>query len=188
MKIKDIKPADYNPRKINAKQLAVLKKSMAEFGDLSGIVVNSRTGNMIGGHQRIKNLDPEWPIKKNPEADDTGTIALGHVKTPWGQILYREVDWDPTKEKAANLAANKHGGEWDLPKLEIILNELKDLDFDLELTGFNFDQPKGPDDNLPDPQIDEKFMIVIDCDSEGQQVELLTRFQEEGLQCKALIS
>lgn len=136
MKIRDLQPAGYNPRKISAKQLSALKKSMAEFGDLSGIVVNIRTGNMIGGHQRIKNLDPEWAIVKKAAKDDTGTVATGHIETPWGRWTYREVDWDQVKEKAANLAANKHGGEWDLPKLEIVLDELKELDFDLELTGF----------------------------------------------------
>lgn len=137
MRVKDLNPATYNPRKISAKQLAALKKSMAEFGDLSGVVVNVRTGNVIGGHQRLKNLDPEWPIKKQPTNDNTGTMAAGHIDTPWGMWQYREVDWDETKEKAANLAANKHGGEWDLPKLDIVLNELKEIDFDLELTGFD---------------------------------------------------
>lgn len=40
------------------KALRALQKSMAEFGDLSGIVFNRRTGNLIGGHQRIKIIDP----------------------------------------------------------------------------------------------------------------------------------
>lgn len=42
MKVKDLKPAGYNPRKISKEKLAALKKSLEEFGDLSGIVVNAR--------------------------------------------------------------------------------------------------------------------------------------------------
>jgi len=36
MKIADLRPSNYNPRKISDPALASLKKAMAEFGDLSG--------------------------------------------------------------------------------------------------------------------------------------------------------
>jgi 3'-phosphoadenosine 5'-phosphosulfate sulfotransferase (PAPS reductase)/FAD synthetase len=136
-KVQDLAPAEYNPRKISEKQLAALKKAMVEFGDLSGIVINVRTGNMVGGHQRIKNLEPDWPIEKRPVNDSTGTVATGYIETPTGRWSYREVDWELGKEKAANIAANKHGGEWDLPKLDMALLELIEFDIDIELTGFD---------------------------------------------------
>ena len=47
MKVKNLKPAPYNPRKISDKKLEMLGKSMTEFGDLSGIVRNVKTGNLI---------------------------------------------------------------------------------------------------------------------------------------------
>lgn len=62
--IGDIVPADYNPRKISSQQLKRLKKSLNEFGDLSGFVVNVRTGNLIGGHQRLKCLPKGGGAKK----------------------------------------------------------------------------------------------------------------------------
>ncbi len=102
MKASDLTPAPYNPRKITDKKLAMLQKSMAEFGDLSGIVMNTRTGHLIGGHQRLKVFSPDWPIHKEPHEDVQGTVALGFVETPWDRWVYREVDWDETKEKAAN--------------------------------------------------------------------------------------
>lgn len=37
MKICDLKPAAYNPRKMTQEQLKNLKKAIEEFGDLSGI-------------------------------------------------------------------------------------------------------------------------------------------------------
>ncbi len=109
MQVKDLKPAGYNPRKITKAQLERLKKSLQEFGDLSGIVFNVRTQTLIGGHQRNKALDPSWPIIKEPQTDATGTVAAGYIETPHGRFVYREVDWPETKEKMANIAANKQG-------------------------------------------------------------------------------
>lgn len=110
---------------------------MAEFGDLSGIVMNVRTGHLIGGHQRVKLFDPGWEIKTEPHEDVLWTVALGYVETPWGRWVYREVDWEEVKEKAANVAANKHGGEWDFPKLSEVLIELHATNIDMELAGFD---------------------------------------------------
>jgi hypothetical protein len=133
----DLVPAPYNPRKITEKQLGMLKKSMSEFGDLSGVVVNVRTGRLIGGHQRTKNLDKSWPIIKQPHVDKVGTVALGYIDTPAGRWQYREVDWTEKKEAAANVSANKQGGEFDLPLLKEIILNIDDGAFDMELTGFN---------------------------------------------------
>jgi hypothetical protein len=135
--VKNLSPAPYNPRKITEKQLVMLKKSMVEFGDLSGIVKNVKTGNLVGGHQRVKNLDPSWPIVSKPHIDKTGTVALGYIETPSGRWSYREVDWPEKKEAAANIAANQHGGEFDMPKLKEIILTLDTGDMDMELIGFN---------------------------------------------------
>ena len=135
--VKDLRPAAYNPRKITDKQMAMLAKSMKEFGDLSGIIVNVKTGNIVGGHQRVKNLNPSWKIEKKPFTDKVGTVAIGYIETPWGRWQYREVDWPAKKEAAANIAANQHGGEFDLPKLREIITDLDTGEMDMELLGFN---------------------------------------------------
>jgi hypothetical protein len=36
-------------------------------------------------------------------------------------------------------------------------------------------------------QLSEQFMVLITCRDEKHQVELLGRFQREGLECKALV-
>jgi ParB-like chromosome segregation protein Spo0J len=36
--------------------------------------------------------------------------------------------------------------------------------------------------------VDEKFLVLVECQDETKQVALLRRFREEGLECKALIS
>ena len=136
-KISDLTPAAYNPRKITDKQLAMLGKAMREFGDLSGIVRNIHTRNLVGGHQRVKQFDPSWPIFKQAHTDKTGTVAIGYIETPFGRWSYREVDWPEKKEAAANVAANQHGGEFDMPKLKEIIISLDDGSIDTELLGFN---------------------------------------------------
>jgi hypothetical protein len=135
--VRDLSPSPYNPRKITSEKLRMLGKSMKEFGDLSGIVFNIRTGRLIGGHQRIKHLDPSWQITKREHMDKTGTIALGEIETPFGVWQYREVDWLEKKEIAANIAANHQGGYDDLPKLKSLLIEIDDGETDMELAGFN---------------------------------------------------
>jgi hypothetical protein len=139
MQVKDLKPAGYNPRKISKEKLAALKKSLEEFGDLSGIVYNTRTQTLIGGHQRIKNLDPAWKIVTKPQTDPTGTTAAGYIETPHGRLTYREVDWPESKEKQANIAANKHGGEFDDELLKNLVEEIKleDPAMDIALIGFD---------------------------------------------------
>jgi len=181
MKIKDLQPAPWNPRKITDKQLAMLKKSMAEFGDLSGIVRNVKTGNLIGGHQRIKNLDPSWPIISKPHTDKTGTVALGYIETPSGRWQYREVDWPEKKEAAANIAANQQGGEFDLPALREIILTLDTGDFDMELIGFNSHELElmmtavhVPDDEEGGDHEPEKPNIVL-CPKCGHEFSVLKK-------------
>ncbi len=137
MKVKDLKAAEYNPRKIADEKLKALAAAMREFGDLSGIVFNKRTGRLVGGHQRVKNLDPAWEIQKKASPDKLGTVATGFVITPEGRWTYREVDWPEKKEKMANLAANKHKGEWEDEKLKALLQELDLNSAEIDLVGFD---------------------------------------------------
>jgi len=144
----------------------MLGKAIKEFGDLSGIVFNLRTGHLVGGHQRIKCFDPEWEIMKEKCSDNLGTVARGYVKTPFGDWTYREVDWDKKKEAAANIAANRHGGEFDIPMLKDIIAELDDGCLDIELTGFDANELKSIFNNLPtnqEKELDEMLETNIEC-------------------------
>lgn len=142
MQIKNFKPAKYNPRKITGQQRAALEKSIHEFGDLSGIILNKKTNTLIGGHQRISVIK-QHPTKvvTTPVKDEFGTVAMGHiaVKTDDGtfNVPLRVVNWDLRREKLANIAANNHGGEFDNQKLGKLLAELNTEQFDIETTGFS---------------------------------------------------
>jgi ParB-like chromosome segregation protein Spo0J len=143
MKAKDLKPDKRNPRKITQTKLDMLKKSLIKFGDMSGIVFNKRTGVLISGHQRLKVLpeDSEIVIERTfATPTESGTTAEGYVKLGTENMKYREVDVDLDTQMAMNIAANKHGGDWDIPTLNDILLDLDASNYDLELTGFSEDE------------------------------------------------
>lgn len=142
MTVGKFKPADYNPRKISDDQLAALNKSMAEFGDLSGVVINKKTNTIVAGHQRTKTMsDKDTKIVTEKYKDKYGTVEQGYIEVTEGKQTFkvplRIVNWDIRKEKLANIAANNLGGEFDNQKLGKLLAELDEGEFDVELTGFS---------------------------------------------------
>lgn len=147
--VSKLNPAKYNPRKISREKLESLKKALDEFGDLSGIVFNRRSGNLVGGHQRCKVIPPDAEITITQMYDPpsrTGTVAEGYILIEGEKYSYREVDWDDAKEKLGNLAANNQGGENDEDMLQSLLADLDNLDIDLSLSGIDlnvFDDDQG---------------------------------------------
>jgi len=54
MKIADLNPAPYNPRKISNRAMTGLSASIVRFGLVQPVIWNEKTGNVVGGHQRLK--------------------------------------------------------------------------------------------------------------------------------------
>jgi len=138
-RLSQLTPNERNPRRISPRALDALRKSCAEFGDLSGFVFNRRTQRLIGAHQRHSILPPDSEIvisEQLKEPDALGTVARGLVKVGADRIPYREVDWPAAKEKAAMIAANKHGGEFIADTLSDLLHEIEAEGTDLDVTGF----------------------------------------------------
>jgi len=128
--------APYNPRQIAEHDLAALGRSLRYFGTVEPIVVNRRSGHIVGGHQRVRAAEAE------------GIEAL--------PVVY--VDLDEPSEKQLNLALNRISGEWDPEKLAAVLGDLEKAGADLGLTGFTDDEieelTRGlnePLDGLTDP-------------------------------------
>jgi hypothetical protein len=132
--VRQLAAAPYNPRAISEKRGAQLAKSMEKFGDLSSITFNRRTGRLVSGHQRVKHLQPNARIDKKPVLNDPrGTVATGTIVSGKNLWPYREVDWDESTEKAANIAANAAGGDFDDAKLGKLVRELDGLGVDLDV-------------------------------------------------------
>lgn len=113
-------PATYNPRKDlkpNDEEYIKIKNSIINFGYVEPIIIN-KNFTVIGGHQRLKVLK-----------------ELNYEK-----IECIVVDLDKTQEKALNIALNKISGEWNTEKLENLLQELLQENFDVNLTGFDSEE------------------------------------------------
>ena len=110
-----------NPRDTSKNRIDAIGDSMAEFGDVGGIVLNRRTKTIVGGHQRVKNLPPDAEpvvVEELDEPTPSGTVALGYVDHAGDRWPVRFVDWPDDKAEAAALAANFHGERaWVLKKL-----------------------------------------------------------------------
>lgn len=143
--VADLKPNPNNPRIVTENKEALLRAAMDEFGDISGIVFNRTTKQLMGGHQRIKQVPADAKVfieksYKNPSR--TGTVAEGYILFNGEKFSYREVEWTEEKEMAANIAANKGAGEWDYATLGSWMVKLNDSQFDTTLTMFDSEEQK----------------------------------------------
>jgi len=57
--LSELIPANYNPRQIKLENYRALSKSIEKFGFIQPIIWNERTGNIVGGHQRLKVLQDQ---------------------------------------------------------------------------------------------------------------------------------
>lgn len=121
--LKTLKQAEYNPRKLSAKQKEDLKESIKRFGLPEPIIVNSnkkRANVIIGGHQRVDCVK---------ELYEEGFEITG---VPKGTIPTVLIDLSEEKEKELNLRLNRNHGEWDYYKLidSFTKEELIDVGFE----------------------------------------------------------
>ena len=172
-------PYARNARKLSAQAVNKVAASLKEFGWQQPIVVDTQ-GVIVVGHTRL------MAAKK-----------LGWIQVP---VLIAS-HLTPAQVKAYRLMDNRSHQEtdWDFGLVASDLLELKCLDIDLKLTGFNSDE-LGTMFSSEGWEATEKaakggghmggleYRVVVDCQNEIQQTELLDRFQQEGLKCRALIS
>ena len=121
--VSDLHPADYNPRKDLApgdKQYEKLARSIETFGYVEPIVWNRTTGNIVGGHQRLKVL----------------------VQKGYTEVQVVEVELNEQEERILNVSLNKISGRWDNEKLTAILDELKEQGVALVYISHKMDEIK----------------------------------------------
>ena len=142
-----------NPRRITDSQLEALADSLHDLGDLSGIVHDLNSDEVISGNQRSKVFDIndcEIVLEHEQEPDEQGTVGLGYVIWQGNRYGYRQVRWTPKQCEAANIKANRLGGDWDWDKLtEFDLGDLLEWGFsEPELgSGYELDTDFTPDES-----------------------------------------
>lgn len=163
IKITDLKPAEYNPRRISDDDYQKLKNSISTFGLVDPIIVNLKNMHIVGGHQRYDVLLDEHMLD-NDFVAELPMVRLGDVGFVFTDTNLSIVDDD--HEKALNLALNKISGEWDNDKLAEVLEELELSPIDIQLTGFDdleltelqFENDIEYDDDISDSDLSEDII------------------------------
>lgn len=131
-----INEAAYNPRQMPDEHYRDLKGSIKRIKLREPLIWNKRSGNLVGGHQRLKVLDETWQ-SKHKNLDYKLTVAV--------------VDLPQKEEIELNIALNNHRlmGIYDISKMNDILSSdtMPDIDLgvagikdeDLEIFGINMD-------------------------------------------------
>jgi len=141
-KISELKPSEYNPRRLTKEQEKHLTASLSEFGLVDPIVVNinpERKDIIIGGHQRLK----VWRKLGNKEIDCV------------------ELDLSAEKERELNIRLNANTGEWDEELLQEFfqIEELQDWGLDFE---WKVDEDEAEEDDFDTTPPEEPKTVLGD--------------------------
>lgn len=142
IKLSDYKQGDYNPRHIDPQNRQGLENSIKRFGLVQPIIVNKRTGNVVGGNQR-------FGILKERDQKETNAVI---------------VDLNIDDEKTLNLALNNYGiqGEFS-DDVSNILKQIREKnidDFDsLRLFDIDFEEKEDIMKKLDDEEIPPEMAI-----------------------------
>lgn len=128
------------------------------------------------------------------------TIVDGHLRLKAAKKLGLETvpvmlcdDMTDAQIKAFRISVNRVAEEadWDDELLRVELDELGELGFDLELTGFSLDEIASIFDDSEQEDIEpteqpyaETFSIVVECESEEEQEKIFNRLDSEGYKCR----
>ena len=144
-KISDLKPAPYNPRTSTKKQEEHLKASLEKFGVVEPIIFNERSGYIVGGHFRVRELK----------------------KLGYKEVECVIVDLNEDDEKELNIRLNANTGSFDFDRLANEWDEIKLNDWGLEVPTFDLDDEK---ENIE--KAEENNMIAITLTDEEKELWL----------------
>lgn len=177
----ELVPYARNARKHSAKQIKLLRASLARYGWTNAMLIADNV--MIAGHGRLAAAigmaqDGE-PIPNNFDPWSGPTVDLSHLSPP-DRNAYRLMD---------NKSALEAG--WDPEMLRIEFGDLLTLGVDLSLTGFpkiQIESIMGAGREAGRALGDKlSYQVVVECNSETQQAELMGEFRARGLNCRPII-
>ena len=120
IKVDDLIPYANNSRLHSDEQVLQIASSIKEFGFLNPIIIDGDNG-IIAGHGRVM-------AAKKLGIDELPCVDASHLT--------------PAQKKAYVIADNKIAlnSEWDVDALRVEFEALREMDFDVELTGFSLDE------------------------------------------------
>ena len=169
----DLQPNPRNWRTHPAAQQDAMKGILAEVGYADALLTRETPEGglmLIDGHLRAETTPDQ----------DVPVLVLDVSEAEAAKLL-------ATLDPLAALAGT------DSAKLDALLREVETGSEALQQMLDQMAQDAGivpPVEDLsepPTPNLDAKFAIVVNCESEQEQLELLERFEQEGLECRALV-
>jgi hypothetical protein len=179
------------PRNPKGHDLGALHASLDRFGFVTPLVLDDATQRLVAGHGRLEAL-----LQRRA----TGKPAPARIRVDpegrWFVPVLTGVAFATEQEAEAFLIADNRlttlGGWQDEALLATMLGELAQAN---ALQGVGYDGEDvdallkrlagpGPPADL---SITRVYQVILECRDEAHQAELLARFAQEGLPCKALI-
>jgi hypothetical protein len=172
----DLVPHELNPRRHNDAQRDALLALYAAVGFARSLLAYELPDGrlkLIDGHLR-RDLDPGMEVDVEIlDVDDAEARALLLSIDPLALLA----DYD-----AEGLDRLRRLTPTDSDALANLWASIGKANSEADAALNNAGQPK------PEQDVPEQFLILVECEDEAQQVELLARFQDEGLKCKPLLS
>ena len=184
--INDLQPDPRNANKGTERGGYMLEHSLERFGAGRSILADGQ-GIVIAGNKTLQ------------AAADLG-IPVRVIETDGRELVVvqrTDLDLLGDDDRARLLAyadnrSSEVGLEWDPEEIALDIGAGLDLsglfqDFELEDIGVDMGEGK-PEEDGASVILAEQWLILVECPGENQQVELLQKFLDEGLTCRALIS
>ena len=176
----------------------VLKIEYVATDDLIPYFNNSRTHSESQVKQIAASIR-EFGFTNPILIDEEQTIIAGHGRVMAAEVLsmstvpcIRLSGLSEAQRKAYVIADNKLAlnAGWDIDALSIEINQLADLDFDLDILGFDIQELASILDGEKEgtepkeESYSEIFNIVIECKDEEEQEKIFNRLDTEGYKCR----
>lgn len=149
-------------------QQNVVEQLLERVGWVQRVLVNRRTGHVVDGHLRV-----DLAIRRDEE-----TIP----------VTYIDVDEDEERLILASLDSSSAMAFTDRAKLDELVAAMPE---DLRaLTAVLREDRKGLKKivSFETTETDPRYVVLVECSSEHEQVGLLDRLITEGFSCKAMLS
>ena len=169
----DLIPYARNPRKNDA-AVQKVAASLKEYGLVKNSIVVDEEMVLITGH--------------------TTTKAMQALKWTHSPEVTQVFGLTEAQKKAYRIADNRLGEEakWDEELLALEFEDLEEVNFNLELTGFdegeiaNEKTGEISGKTPKDQEISPMYEVIIECTGEDEQQEVYDRLIEEGYTCRVL--
>lgn len=196
--IDGVHPWPGNPR-VNAGAVAKLAESIIRWGFGAPIIARAANGEIAAGHTRHKAAKRlKGMYAKTPEDERSRWHADAVRVAARGEVPVRMVELSETEAHAYALADNKLGefAEWDNGALVDALAGFDlatisaagwDTDDLQRLLGELAPEPEAPEPKLGSDDVATEFQVLITCNDESHQRELIELCQLEGWKFRALV-